>query len=275
MIIPSTAIDIKNSLTRVPVSMAREMIERRAPEQRDVSTKKLQEYAYAMKNKEFVWDSGDTIALDTRQLLIDGQKRLLAQIEINIEGYYLLVFNVDPEAYRVKDQGNRTAVQTFKTAGMAYPNELPAATQWYHKITSGLLSGGRSGFASLPHYKCLQLAKQQPGLQKAVSFTMSYAPKIRKFFPAQLAAFIHVYGGVQDHKNADFIRALATGIGCTEKDGVYQLRERIMALRSRRETISPTKFNALLIKALNAWRKEREVLQLRWLNGEAFPTMDL
>ena len=79
-----------------------------------------------------------------------------------------------------------------------------------------------------------------------------------------------------DINDADiFIRRVIEGEGLSKGDPVYALREKMLEERliskKTRNTIRNFYGAALVFKAWNAFRKDREVKQMRYLLSEPFP----
>lgn len=95
---------IDTSVVSITPYIAEVMLENNAEEQRNVSRMRVKRYASDMANG--LWTmNGETIIIDERGKLIDGQHRLLAVIESGVTAEFLVVRGVKASSYKTLDQG--------------------------------------------------------------------------------------------------------------------------------------------------------------------------
>lgn len=146
---------------------------------RSVSNATVAKYTRMLKNGR--WHNGNpqTVAIDTRGFVIDGQHRLLAVIEAGVAATFLVAFDCDTDAQAVMDDGRRRGPSDF--SGVS--REKVAVV----RVMTGMRSMGNA--------EVLEAAAE---LSEAVDFACDALPKLPRVSLAPVRAVIAMAFYTQD-----------------------------------------------------------------------------
>jgi len=205
--------------------------------------------------------NGDTIVIDTDNMVIDGQHRLLAVIESGMAITTLLVTGVRPEAYYSIDLQNKTRGMRDVLAIDGYQNTTALATMlrnvWYY--SRGISSGGRVVPAVQDLIGLLESDKDR------FLESIKWGRKLKGLMSVGQSSFLYYIFSDKSQADAQgFFTPLKTGIGFKAGDPVKLLRDRLIADSYARVKIPKAERLGLAITAWNSYREGKHVRCLRW-----------
>ena len=102
---------------------------RRNHNNRNLNEQQISYYAQQMRAGEWLYD-GQPIRFSKSGVLLDGQHRLAAVVKSKTTQEFLVVSNIDPEAFKVMDTGKvRSAVDVFGIEGIPNHKEVAKITK--------------------------------------------------------------------------------------------------------------------------------------------------
>jgi len=115
-------------MTKMTKEMGRELLAKNR-HNRSTSLATVKVYLHSMNTGRWDWDNGETLKLDTDGNLIDGQHRLQAFINSDLqETNFLIIHGLDSNAMKTLDSGKKRSNTDFlKLEGIAYHNILANA----------------------------------------------------------------------------------------------------------------------------------------------------
>lgn len=230
---------------------------------------------------EWMEDSTDGIGLDVDGGVVNGQHRLTAIAEGEVNVRALVVRNVRPEVIKVIDQGlPRNLAQILQMTGKyEYASDLAGAIQWLWRVyTDGEKTQTVAAKPSIP--QLLEFFSQHPHLVDSVRVAVDTARGLKGVQRAPIAAFHYLMATVDDTAADEFFSKLETGAEINPGDPVHSLREKIIANAVAAKPESGVTVMAWLVKAWEAERQGRALPKsaLRWkatgAKGEEFPKVE-
>lgn len=220
--------------------------------------------------------NGETIVFDERGRLLDGQHRLRACVLAQKPIVCYCIFGIPARLFSSFDQG--MARNGFDIAAlMEFPNAaLVAATaRLAIAYADGTLKGGFSG--KLPNDQLrLYLERHRDALTGAGRMAVQHAKNLAHLMPTSHAAFmVYMTFEKEPARTAEFLEKVATGVGLHKGEPILVFRQRMIDLNASSATLPAHHRLAMLIKTWNAFRAKRQVLLLRFIDGEAYPQVEM
>lgn len=256
------------TLTEITPAAARKMLEDSASFQnRPIKKANVREYADSIRAGEWNHHVGDPIRLDTHGRVLDGQHRLLAVIESGTPQHFYVISNLPPDAVNYMDIGRPRSHSDFigmTEDGDKYPTQIAAGIRWITRYELETLSSQRN---VIPKHKVAEYLRNNPGIVKSAAVAERVRDVLRR---CGVATGAHYLFSRIDEEQADaFFEKLRTGLGMTENDPIYRLRERLIDPWRK---LNEWECSAILIKAWNYTRRGVQVQRLIWTPGkEDFP----
>lgn len=233
----------------------------------------------AKQMREGRWQvNGETIKFngaETNPHLLDGQHRLMAVVESETTIQSLVSFGISASAFSTIDTGvTRKASDVLFLQSEVDTNILAAALRHLYHYRNGTLAQMGKTSIKASNDDIVSVFRSNPSIRQSLDIMLSST--INRFMPVSMAAFCHYIFGEFDRPLSDtFFQKLDTGIGLSDDDAVYLLRERLLANKTAKAKIRPKEIMALTIKAWNFARVNASVKSLRWRTAgpraEAFP----
>lgn len=181
-----------------------------------------------------------------------------------------VITDLNGEAFKTIDTGKRRSnADALSLLGYKDPALLAAAARM-------VVSIGRNQLRSheqVTNIQMEQFIEEHPGILDSVGLMKEI--KIEHVLSGAFGAALHYMFSAYDRDEADFFFAdLAKGSMLSEKDPVFQLREKLLFYKSRvGARLTRQEAAALVIKAWNYRRTGRTVKKIVWAkkSGEAFP----
>jgi hypothetical protein len=267
------AAGVRTETLFITPDLAENILRRNVPNNRHLRAALVAQLAGAMERGE--WSlNGETIKLDTRGYLVDGQHRLSAVVTSGLGQWFIVIRGVTPDAQDTVDIGaKRSFADLLHRRGEVDVNSLAAAVRliWSYDEHQTL----RSQHVQPTPPQLFAVLDRYPELREALAVGRHTSRLMR--LPVPLGAALHTLFARVDQTDADaFFERLAAGVGDAPTDPIVVLRRTLQAPRPRTAGQLPTWFiGAITIKAFNAWRSGRAVKILAYraggASGEPFP----
>jgi hypothetical protein len=230
---------------------------------RPVKNRAVKYYCSQIQRGEWEY-TGETIILNKRGEVLDGQHRLIAIVETGITVEVLIVLDVS-EVNGVWKKINTGVIRTVSDM-LDVPNRanVSATLSLLAREEAGTLHGSaRVGLKPCDAHAVLEA---YPETVNAVSAIVSNRFRSGTFS----YAFVRC-----SHYDADaarvFFEQLDSGIGCAKTDPAYVLRETLLKDAAAIRHLSPSHILAFVIKAWTAYVEGKPLRFLRWVETEEFP----
>ncbi|MET0698966.1 MAG: hypothetical protein ABWY93_04820 [Mycobacterium sp.] len=251
-------LDIQTIL--VTPAQAKKWLGSNAEDNRHVRWTRVEAYARDMERGR--WQlTGEAIKIDVDGVLIDGQHRLQAVIKANISVYMVVVFNLPHEAMAALDGGlSRTFGDRLKGVSQSYRNQISSVV----RRVVGWDRGNRMGKSDTPTHAelLIEFDKDPEGFTAATLHGMDVTRQ--KICAASSAGTaFYLFARINEGQANTFFEGLKTGANLADTSPVLAVRNRLSRTSVRRETrLKPEDQLALLIRAWNAFREDRELDRL-------------
>lgn len=241
---------------------ARQILEGNPENNRNLNMALVKLYQRQLENNK--WQvNGESIKVDTKGYLLDGQHRLHAIVLANKPMTTYVARNLDRESFKTIDCGKTRSPSDFlKMEGFGATgvnlNVVAAAarivmnfdkkTGRYFSRTEKLSPTELIGFVD-NHSGLIESAKRGQAMQKIMSVSVA-------------AGCHYIFSVVDPEKTHAFFEALHTGAGLSKGNPALTLRNRLMTLRTQKQAGSAYQkmIVAYMVQAFNDFRvnKKRE-----------------
>jgi hypothetical protein len=250
----------KNGATVLTINkeMASLMLERNYMN-RSIQRKKVEEYKLDMNKMD--WHlNGETIKFDQNGKLIDGQKRLIAFIESNLETIELMfVTGLDRDLVFTKiDRGQtRTAANAFEFIGVQ--NSTLVSTMIKNIVAFGKGNYGDRGGTNRVMTREDMISfyrNDDENIQRLASISSSlYKKSGCLILPGAMAALVYLFTQKSEKQAIDFFEKFASGTNLASDSPILILRNKILRSKSNpRERLTQSELIKLIIISWNKYR---------------------
>ena len=184
-----------NNITVHFVTVTRDMawdwLNRTNNKNRFIQQQTVHKYARRMMNGK--WNTtGETIKFDADGNMLDGQHRLWAFLETQIdEMEFLIMYGVPPEAQIHMDTpAPRTPAHTLQMNGIPDGRLLSAAIKLVNQYEAGTIPGASSWRYAPDNEDVLEAANSRPALRESADFVAS-EPGFKAFGKPSAMVFAH------------------------------------------------------------------------------------
>ena len=233
---------------------------------------KVDQYARAMKTGEWLSAAGDSIAFDVDGALLDGQHRLWGVLEADTEVLFRVDRNVPHETLFVYDTGMPRHLRDFLHINGEKNAPILAATitllMGYE--THGVMD--RKIFSKVTSVQeAMQFLDENPNLRESIPAGDGARKHLRG--GCRWAALHYVFSNIDAGDTADFLKKVETGEDLKPGHPVLALRRRLLSDMRSLKKMREVEYNALIIKAWNAYRNGEDIQVLSWKGGGASPEL--
>lgn len=224
---------------------------------------------YQKQLEKGAWQiNGESIKLDERGYLLDGQHRLWAVVRSNKPMTTLVVRGLSSEAFKTIDAGkSRSMADYLKIDGFKDVNHniLAAAARI---VTAFDTKTGvyKSSTKKTSPTELLAFCSKHDGLVESVK----HSDRMKKITSQSVAAGCHYVFSVVDPEAAhSFFEALATGAGLSQGHPALTVRNRLMSVRADRRAGSAYQrmIIAYLVQAFNYYRAKQKLANSLYNQG--------
>lgn len=226
---------------------------------RKISPKHKAQLARAMKSGHWRL-TGDAIRFDTKGNLIDGQHRLQACVDADVNFTTMVIYGLQPSDQDVIDASRpRTAGDVLTMHGYHGTNMLGAVCRYIVAIKTNI----EIATIKLSSVEILQIVADRPGLAKSLGKV--WGIKTTGTPRTQLAVVHYLASVVLDKPDmADaFVDVFRTGIPAYAGCPAHALRERMIRKGDTRNLISRNEVPRAVIHAWNAFAKRETIASFR------------
>ena len=235
---------------------------------RNISQRTIDDYAREMKAGRWSLNGEPIIVADTGRIL-NGQHRLWAVIEAEVELEMAITYGVDESVFDTIDTGKaRNASDIFKIGSVKDPALAASAISWIWRYVNDRILSKKYPTPK----KGLELFGQCPEVEESYP----YARRCKNFIPKGVGAALHFLFSRADREQADvFFEAFASGEFDTGQSSIRACRESIIQrVMKDPKSLPPEERFALIVKAWNAFLAGRDIRVVRFAKAEKFPTID-
>lgn len=264
--------------TEITPELAQELLGSTTIQNRHVNQAKVDRYADLMRRREWS-ENGESIILDHKDNLMDGQHRLLALIQAGVTLRFVIVRGVAPTVMPTIDVGTaRTAANVLHMGGYKNYSTLSAALGWLYRyetsrmMTTAAISGYTPSIAQA-------MARSHPGMQDSAAFAVSLANVGRAMMRGAPLAFCHYVMADKNQKLAvEFLTSLMDGANIKRGSPLFMLRRALTRVAAGGTPLTPLEAVALTFKAWSATRSGTVPHRLVWYRfgrqAEDFPPLE-
>lgn len=210
-------------------------------------------------------ETADPIRFDRDGRLIDGQHRLQALIEAELD--HALPFHVvrglHPEAQLFMDQGRkRTTGDQMSLHGYKNGNRLAAGCRLYLLWRENMLFSDRDQASIITTATIIEWADDNPEL---LDYAYEVTPQGRATIvgePRVLMAFSLIIAQIDEQRLKDFYDSLTSLVGLPEGSPILVLHKRLLNVRTERTRLQPREQLAMFLQTWNYWVAGRSIAQL-------------
>lgn len=215
--------------------------------------------AYARDMATGAWEfTGEAIKFDSDGNLIDGQHRLQAVIDADVEVQMLVVEGIRPKAQDVMDTGaKRAASDALHLNGYANANAVASVA----RFAVILESDGKVG-RSVTHSEIFAWLAANPDVEEAVRRTRSYREDVDLTNTSLGYAWMVLFR-VNPEACERFFEAVTNNITTGKGDPINTLIRRARSARLNKERLTNADQVQFIIRTWNAWRSGAQLSVLR------------
>lgn len=225
--------------------------------------------------------NGETIKLDSKGRLRDGQHRCAAIVEANKSCLCLVVHGVTDRGVERTDEGHaRTYNDLLRSRGEKQVSQLGACVKMLRRILLYHVIEKRSALhdhCRPPNSSLDRVLEQNPGIREAIGLSEA-AFRAKMGTRTNLSVMGYCFNLVDPKMFKDMYRSISTGELLQTDDPVLAYRARMISAKAEHEKIDTLTAAALLVKCWNAWRQQRGMKLLKWNrfgpSSEPFPLID-
>ena len=216
--------------------------------------------------------NGESISFGTNGTLLNGQHRLKACAESDMPIDTDVIFGLDPEVMSTIDIGKVRTAQLPTSPNLDGVENATVACAAAHLIllheNGGIQQLGNKQ-AEPSKTKVNERVRTDPRISELAGHAAGMG---RSLAPPRVMAFCYYLFSAQNPDLAEaFFKRLSTGVGLSQYDAVYKLRERLRTNSAGKAKLPLLEIVALFFKAWNAYRDPKPVKCLRWNNSGANP----
>jgi hypothetical protein len=226
---------------------------------RGISGSVVEKYARDMKAGRWCLN-GQTIKITQSGQLLDGQHRLEAVKKAKRPFRAIIVEGVPESCLGSLDVGHkRSLAEILRDRAETNTATLASALRWLWMLKHEVVLAANS---SPTNGEMLALLDECPDIRRG----QKYVSNLRDFIGSGITCALHFVFSQKDPTQADeFFERLMDGVQLSSESPIYQLRERLLKIRSsHRVRVAEAERVALTIKAWNAYRERRPLQQLSW-----------
>ena len=218
-----------------------------------------------MINERFLIN-GSTIVISEDGTLLDGQHRLMAISEVDMNFDLIFVNDAKKEVFTTIDTGkNRCASDIMSIRGVKNHNNVSATTRKIMDEFRTKRKLCRSGTVKLSNTEIYEyFSKNREYIEECVDFCMKlYMGEIKVATVSTAAAMMYLFSRQNKFKAKSFIRELFNGTKEGETNAAQTLRKRLLNYRIDHTRLSEELERALFIVSFNAYRGGRDISKIQ------------
>lgn len=271
---PEAVAKVRMDLVRFTPVVAEEWLSRSRPN-RPLVMNSVNAYARIMADGG--WRiNGEPLIVNSRGELLNGQHRLRAVIQADVEVTMLVVWGIEDDAFDTIDTGRaRVGRDLIGIAGYKDSAMLATAAGWLwrYERSGGVLTQAQ-GRDKPTNHDLLETLRRHPRLAESIPF----GNRVSGMLGRGAATFCHYILAQHDKAAADkFFGDLAEGADLRKGQAVLVLRNMLQDNKTAKRKMTQLYQIAITIRAFNYERVGRETRIVRWRQvgpaRESFPVV--
>jgi len=213
--------------------------------------------------------NGATVVIATDGTLLDGQHRLFAVEELDVEVDMIIVENVNKKVFSTIDSGkNRTAGDVLSSKGIKNANGVASAIRRIIEKFSSNRKIGKGGTVKISNTEILSFyEKNKDTLESTYSFCHSmYQSETRVITASVATAMIFLLSKEHKQKAKSFVREIYTGNREYESNAGLVLRKRLLNNKIDGIKLNDSKLRGLFISAFRNYKQGKDVSRIQLNN---------
>ena len=265
--------EIKTEVRVITPSFANELLINSTTKNRTVNNRNVLKYANEIKQGRWRLN-GESIKLDYNGNILDGQHRLLAIINANVEIETMVTTGLDPIVFATLDTGKkRDGGDVLSTYGVYNSRAVASTIKMVKQLDKGMYGDSGSASRVLSNEDFPIIYAQDPsGYQDSVKF----ASKMYKVFqmaltPTLISTFdYYLTRRYSKDISRNFLERLCLGCELTEDSPILALRNRLLAnkLNNKNEKLFQSDIIKYMIVGFNKYYQGKKSRQLKLPEGE-------
>lgn len=227
-------------------------------------------YAEQMRKGQWMLN-GESIVFSEDGTLVDGQHRLAAVVEANLNVEMLVVKNVSPDSFATIDSGaTRKIADTFYVKGIPNATHVASIIGKYLKLRrewTNLTSGKRDGGSASRQELLVEYSSDEEFWQDVVRFSNLCYSALRVMMVSEIGGYISylikekkhdgsvVYGFFEDLLKTDIPKSKM----------LAALRRRLVADKNSTTHMGAIYKQQLIVKIWNLYAEGKETTCIRWI----------
>lgn len=253
---------------------ARQMLDTNSENNRSPRSTKITQYARDMQSGNWNSNTGETIKVDIKGYVIDGQNRLAAVMTAGVEIYMDVVYDVPTDAMQVIDTGAaRTASDALRISGAVDRMISSSVVRWSILWDAKIYTGRGGNFSPT----ITEIGKRYLAEVDRYDAAARRGADCRRYGlgTASVAGTAHyLFSRIDVERTQQFYDQLITGANLPPTHPVLALRNKMGSARQEKTT-RPQQL-ALYVRSWNAFREDRTlermtVVRKGDLNNVNFP----
>lgn len=267
------------TIENITPAQAREWLERNT-KNRPIRQRHVDRLAADMTEDRWNKD-GAPFRFDRAETLLDGQHRLHAIVKANRTlRDVVVVRGLDKDSFTTMDTGaKRSTSDALHIRGEQNYSILSGALGIIVEYLNHGIMGHKLSFPTTN--ELIDVLDTAPGIRDSVRLVVANKTSAKSrtasqamLIPPTLMSALHYLMAEKSKPLADaFVAGMANGFDQTINPSFHVLRERMIGAQLSRLKNGREYVAALCIKAWNAERKKNAIKQLKFIDGEDFPTI--
>lgn len=246
---------------------------------RKLSPARVDQLALAMSRGEWILN-GESLKFNNDGTLLDGQHRLAAVVKSGEPQQFLVIRGLDHEAQDTIDIGRaRTFSDVLAIDGENYHLNLAAAVRALWAYERNGVPMAHVMYRQPTPSQLRETLERHPELRLSIN-AGGTTTNVFALSRSQVMVLHYIMSRIDQDMADEFWHKVYSGIGLTQEDPAYVLRERLM----REQQIASShgrggiSLMAFAIRAFNAYRKGEVITRLIWRPGrmitDTFPKLE-
>lgn len=272
---------MKTTFELITPERAKELLKKNSIN-RPLNKSLVYEYARQMRNKLWYEYTGESIKIADDGTLIDGQHRLAALIEADVNLSFKIDYGIPKEAFSYIDiPKKRTAADIFAIMNIHNYTNISAGIRRYFTLKSGRVIGNgglgtnSQSKATISNGELLSIYQKNPKLWDGANLMADswYIKSGRILHKSDFIGFYAYFRDISEDDAYTFMSKFGEGINLSVNDPIKLLREKLTAAKINPiMNMSAYVKTALIFKTWNYFRNEDDIKLLRFSpNLENFP----
>lgn len=283
----------RTEVMEITPTIARQWIQNGFPstknfiQNRPVSIRDVDRLAGMMRSGDWACN-GESIKLNDREQVWDGQHRLLAVVQSGVTIWSHVGFHIPESALPTCDRDNpRTVAHVLHMMGVKRANSVGSTLskiyrheKHYAGLFTNEIAWGNGRIFGIEPFMVPEFMSARPEIIDATLYANAKKSLTRLVPESSVGAFRYLTTRTpEDLPLSDvFLSRIITGIGLEEGDASYACRERLQRMTEKNKSTGGVFYTAgvrtaTLVKGWNFWMEGRDVRQLRYSPNERWPRL--